>query len=340
MKLIKSMKARMGLMAAGAIFALSASALTGSITAAEAVELKATLFLPPNHLFTHELEAWSKELQEKTGGELKLSIFPSGQMGPPPRQFDLVRTGVADIGIALTGMTPGRFPMTEVSNLPFVGKSSEETSKLMTELAPQFMQEEMADVKLLEVVMMPPLKFHIGDKKLEKLEDFKGLRIRYAGRLFSESLKAFGATPVSVAPGEIVDGMNKGTIDGAMLPYEGAQSYQLDTVAKYSHQPGISAASFVWIMNKDAYDKLPDNLKKAIDETSGAETAARIGKIIDQGEVTGVEHLKKSGVEIVDFSDAMLAEMREASKGVIEEYLSSIESDGKHAHEFYDALTK
>lgn len=323
------------------ILGLGGAMLLGTPAAhAQNFELKATHFLPPNHAFHKELTRWGDELAKESKGRLTVKVFPSGQMGPTPRQFDLVRTGVADIGVGLSGASPGRFPMTEVSNLPFVVTESSRSSKVMTELASKYVAQEYAGVKLLQIVLTPPLKFHMGKAKLNTLADFKGLRIRYAGELFAESIKAFGGTPVAVSPGEVVDAMTKGTVDGAMFPHEGAQSFQLSTVAKFSYEPGINAASFFWIMNPATYDKLPPDLKALIDKTTGPANAERIGKELDEAEVEGRKHLESKGVQVVTFNDAMRREMTNVVKPIIESTLSKLEAKGQPARQFYDALVK
>jgi TRAP-type C4-dicarboxylate transport system substrate-binding protein len=326
-----------------ALVTLGSIALLGSAPAsaqAQPFELKATHFLPPNHSFHKELVRWGEELSKKSNGRLTIKVFPSGQMGPTPRQFDLVRTGVADIGVGLTGATPGRFPMTEISNLPFAVTDSESASKAMTEFAPKYLAQEYAGVKLLQLVITSPLKFHMTKAKLNTLADFKGLRIRYAGELFAESIKAFGGTPVAVPPGEVVDAMGKGTVDGAMFPHEGAQSFQVGTVAKFSYEPGINAASFFWIMNPASYEKLPADLRALIDQTTGPANAERIGKVLDDAEVEGRAYLSSKGVQVVTFPNAMRREMVSVVKPIIDTTIGKLEAKGQPARQLYDALVK
>jgi TRAP-type C4-dicarboxylate transport system substrate-binding protein len=336
------MKNRNAVMTAVRAAVAGAALLAGTLAFGQAqpIELKATHFLPPNHSFHKELLRWSEELQAKSNGRLVIKVFPSGQMGPTPRQFDLVRTGVADIGVGLTGATPGRFPMTEVSNLPFVVTDSATASKRMTEFAPKYLGKEFEGVKLLQITITPPLKFHMAKTRLNALADFKGQRIRYAGELFAESVKAFGGAPVAVAPGETVDAMSKGTVDGCLFPFEGAQSFQIATVAKYSFEPGVNAASFFWVMNPAAYDKLPADLKALIDQTTGAATAERIGKQLDAAEDEGRAYMKSKGVEVVKFSPAMQDQMKAAVKSIIDDHIGKLEAKGQPGRAFYEALTK
>ena len=325
---------RLGLIGAVAMAGLTFNAM------AETIELKVSHFLPPNHTFQKELLRWGEELNKKSNGRLVLKIFPAGQMGPAPRQFDLARTGVADMAIGLTGTTPGRFPLTEISNLPFLVTESAKTSRVLTELAPKYLASEFPGVKILYLMTTTPLKFHMAKSKISTMADFKGMRIRYAGEIFADSIKAFGGTPLAVPPGEVTDAMGKGTIDGAMFPFEGAQSFQVGTVAKYSSEPGINAASFFFVMNEKSYEKLPPDLRALIDQTTGPAAGARIGRALDDAEVEGRAYMTAKGVQIVQFSDATKREMRAAVKPIIDGELQKLEAKGAPAHQIYEALLK
>ncbi len=323
--------------AAAAVF-LPNIAIGVSVGAADPIELKVSHFLPPNHVFQKELVRWGEELKEKSNGQLVLRVFPSGQMGPTPKQYDLVRTGIADIALGLTGATPGRFPLTEVANLPFMVERSEVSSPLLTELAGKYLQREFAGVKILYLLTTPPLKFHMRKAKIDSLADFKGTRIRYAGEDFAQTIRAFGGVPVAVQPAETSDALNKGTIDGALFPYEGAQSFQLGNSVKYSIEPGVNAATFFVVMNEEVYRKLPDALRALIDETTGPAAARRVGRAVDAVEVAGRDYMKASGVEIVTVSPAVAEQMKARAETIIAEHLGKLEAKALPARAFYDAM--
>ncbi|HVG51168.1 MAG TPA: hypothetical protein VM867_06000, partial [Xanthobacteraceae bacterium] len=101
-----------GLLASAAILCFAGTA------SAQTTELKVSVFTPPINPHSMEMERAKKEIEAKTNGRLKLNVFHASQRGPAPRQFDLVRTGVADMAIVFHGLTPGRFPMSEMSELP------------------------------------------------------------------------------------------------------------------------------------------------------------------------------------------------------------------------------
>src|SRR5438128_8522951 len=106
---------------AGKICALAAAlALSAGAAQAQTFELKISHFIPPNHTFHKWAVAWSEQLTKDSGGRLKFQIYPNGQLvGPPNRQFDAARNAITDIAFTLHGVTPGRYPMTELGNLAF-----------------------------------------------------------------------------------------------------------------------------------------------------------------------------------------------------------------------------
>ena len=109
-----------------------------------------SVFAPPSNPMPIALEAWGKHLAEKSNGRLTIKIFAASQMGPPPRQFDLARTGVADIAIVGHFFTPGRFPLTELTSLPGVLTSSGYASSLaISQIANEALAAEHPGVKII-----------------------------------------------------------------------------------------------------------------------------------------------------------------------------------------------
>jgi len=262
--------------------ALSVSLVTaGSLTAET---LKISTFVPPKHAFNRVLTAWGEELAEKSGGNLTVEIFPAGQLGPPPRQFDLVRSGGADIAVVLHAATPGRFPITELAGLPLTspsaGSDSAISSRRLTELAPEYLAAEHAGTRILWTAVTPPLKLHVSFDPSD-LGNFEGKRIRYAGAVWQQVVEAMGAAPVPVPPAEAADAMGKGVVDGAAFPFEATIPFDLAPVSTHSLAPGIAAATFAVVMNEAAFDRLSDAHKALIEETTGPERAAEFGAIWD-----------------------------------------------------------
>ena len=279
----------------------AAGALVASLMAGTAMAetLKVTTFVPPVHTFVKAMEAWGAELEEKSGGTLDLEIFPAAQLGPPPRQFDIVRSGGADIGIFLHALTPGRFPMTELAALPLTtpsaGDSSAVMSRRLTELAPEYLAAEHPGTRILWMAVTPPLKINLKDADPSDLGNLEGLRIRYAGSTWQKIVESLGASPVPVPPAETGDAMGKGVVDGATFPFEATKAFDLGTVMTHSLEPGLASATFAVVMSDAAYDRLSDAHKALIDETTGPDRAEWYGGLWDKGEAEGRDYLIEGG---------------------------------------------
>ena len=321
----------------------AATVLAAPVVRAQAtpIELKLSHFLPPNHTFQKQCLQWSDDLEKASAGKLKLKLYPAAQLGPPPRQFDLARSGVADIAIGLTGATPGRYPLTELVSGAFVipksGDSCREMSRRLTEVTPTYLAAEYTGLRMLMLIVTSTLKAHTSKVAIRKLDDFRGLRIRYAGEQFADIITALGAVPLAVPPTETQDALSKGILDGATFPYEGAQSFDIGTVAHYTLEPGIATASFGMAMNPRRFESLPKELQDLVTSTSGTVLAERFGQALDDAELVGRAYMIAKGVTITTMPDAEMAKVRAAVAPLLEKRLVALEADGKPARKFLAA---
>lgn len=322
---------------------LTAAALVTALAAGPSMAetLKVTTFLPPNHAFVKAINAWGEELSTATGGELTLEVFPAAQLGPPPRQFDIVNSGGADIGIFLHGLTPGRFPMTELAGLPLThpsaGDDSATMSRRLTELAPEFLAAEHPKTRILWLAVTPPLKVHLKDTDPSDLGNLNGLRIRYAGSTWQKIIESLGASPVPVPPAETGDAMSKGVVDGATFPFEATKAFDLAPVTGYSMEPGLASATFAVVMSDAAYDRLTPEQQALIDSTTGPDRAEAFGASWDEGEIEGRQYMVDAGVNIVQLDDAGVDSLKAAFSSIVAE---GIANAGDNAQAFVDAYTK
>ena len=316
--------------------------MSGSANA-ETYELKVSHFLPPNHTINKELLRWADELKQKSGGRLVLSVFPASQMGPLPRQYDLARTGVADISFFLHGATPGRFKLTEVAQLPFTfwkgnePVSNSQGSYEVSQLIPEFAKEHQG-VHILYMLALTTGGLYFNKATVRTPADLKGLRIRHNGPLAAATLKAWGATPVAVLPAEVPDAMQKGTIDGVVFNYEVSESFKMASVVKTVTEIMPTAATFALVMNNDSYNKLPADLRKLIDDTTGPEAAKRVGALYDAANAHGKAYMLKGGVTVTPVTPAAYKQFDDLVAPVTNEWIKKLDSEGLPAKKIHDEL--
>jgi TRAP-type C4-dicarboxylate transport system substrate-binding protein len=306
--------------------------------AAQNVQLKASLFTPSGNPIVRAMEKWADDLKQKSGGRLNVSVFPGGQMGPPPRQFDLVRTGVADIAVILNGSTPGRFPLTELSHLPGIVKGNYSGSLGLSEIAQDVLGPDYPGVKILNIMVTKTMIISRGE--IDNVGALKGKRVRAAGSVQSDVLEALGAVPTVVQPGDMNDALNKGMIEGVSTAYSAVDSYKLDDVAKFIAEGNMGVVTFAALMNQAAYDALPPDMKRLIDDSSGLAGAELFGKMLADDERSLRDNIVKHGVKITQLADD--GALQAASDQILAQALKKAEArgvDGKGVLEKIKAAT-
>lgn len=284
-----------------AAFAATVTASFGPASAkAQPIDLKLSTFQPLNNHYTQWLQQWANALQQQSGHRLKGTVYPSGQLGAMPRQYDLARTGIADVAVAMHGGTPGRFPLSELSHIPFIVPNAAAASEALTALLPDYLGEEHKGVKVLALTTGTPLALLTTKVAVRKPEDIKGLRIRHPDSVAAATLTALGAVPVYTETAQIADAMSKGTIDGALLAWEALESFQVS--AKYAIDWDGNVTTFALVMNPDTYARLSPELKAVIDGNSGPTVAWTIGKIADDAAVEGKSWARKNGMDVIELT--------------------------------------
>jgi TRAP-type C4-dicarboxylate transport system substrate-binding protein len=265
--------------------------------------LKLGHFISPTHIFAVYLDSWTKELKEKSNGRLNITIFPANVMGPVQNYADYARTGVADITWFLHGATPGRFPLTEVIQLPYMVGSSEIGTQVLNDpevlnlLAPEYQ-----GLKILYLLTHQPGNLHTTRKPVRTVEDTKGLRIRFASVTIKSFIAELGGTPVGVPPSGIADALQKGTIDGCFVDYGGADTaFHLGGIIKYTTEMYSYVSSFGVVMNPSSFAKLPPDLQKLIEDTTRPRVDA-IGKLWDSADAPGKKYLMSEGATPITLS--------------------------------------
>jgi TRAP-type C4-dicarboxylate transport system substrate-binding protein len=327
-------------LAVGAILALG-----GGAACAQTVSLKLSHFVPPQHAFHKWVVDWTKKLETESGGKLKFQIYPNGQIvGPPNRQFDAARNGIVDIAFCLHGVTPGRYPMTEVANLPYTwpGKTPDivDMARRMTELAPKYLAKEHTGLHILFMSMANPVVLY-SKTPINSVADFKGKKIRYASITNKQLLEAAGATPMLIPPPEAQDALAKGIAEGATFPHEAGLAYDLASVVKYAIEPPMASATFALVMNPAKYNALPADLRALLDKASGVAGAVSFGTAWKAQEKFARDlETSKKGLEIVTLPEAEVAKLKAFGQKITTENLDALEKKGQPARAFYDAYMK
>jgi TRAP-type C4-dicarboxylate transport system substrate-binding protein len=302
------------------------------LTSAKPLELSLSLVTPPKHLRNiNVINPWVKMIEERTGGNVKMTVYYAAALAPPPQTFDSTVSGVADVSEGLVYATPGRFPLTETVMLPELGlETSLSCSKALWKLyqtVPE-LQKEWQGAKMLWLHTTPGIKLITRKKPVLSLEDLKGLKIRVSGATAVKMGKALGFTPVSMDIGDLYLGLEKGVIDGVALPSEILVSRRLGEVTKYVTDIDLGHDAFFVVMNEKSWNGLPDDIKKVFEELSGDWAVEFTGKAWDQFDQEAVGKNKASGIEYLQLDAAEKAKWKALLAPVKDEYAAELEAKG------------
>jgi TRAP-type C4-dicarboxylate transport system substrate-binding protein len=317
---------------------VSSAGFGGAASAKDGIALKASLFPPPANGAVKVIKAWGQDLTAKTARYLSVDVFPSSQMGPPNRQYDLARDGVADLSWVLHGFTPGRFPLVDIANLPGMFPSSAVATSAMWRVREPLVAEHKG-VRVLGLVASTPLVFMTKSRPVLKVADIKGLRVRPPSAVTAGAIQALGGVSVAVPPAEMGDALSKGVIDAIVTTAEAASSFKLFETLKFISDVNMGMATFAFVMNPGAYGSLPAEPKSALDALSGKPFEQRMLDEFEATEAAGRGGAKKDGVEIVKPDDKAQAEFDAVFKQHREKVVAKLTSDGvKDAAAVYSAL--
>ena len=316
---------QLALAAGCAIAALAAPA------SAQTIELKLSHWGPPTHVNQKVFLPWADMVAKKSNGKLKVTVFPGGVLGKPADHWDMGENGVVDISWGTHNYTAGRFPLTSAMDLPFLINSAKGGSRALHEYYLKHLQKEHGKVKVLWLQCPAPFQLHMTKKAALTPADLTGVRIRTGGGQLAEIVKSLGAVPVALSVPETYNAMERGVVDGTILPYEAAKAFKLAEVTKHVVGVGIYTATQFTIMNLDKYNSLPPDLRKVIDELSGPWGAEFAGAAWDKAEEEGLAAIKAAGIQHHKLSDTQRTAWREKTKAVEEEWVRTMEAKGQPA---------
>jgi len=325
------MTTRRAFLAAGAVAAVLTAA--GPVQAQE-VTLTVHHFLsaraPTQVAF---IEPWAERIEEQSDGRIHVEIFPSMSLGGrPPELYNQARDGVADIVWTLAGYTPGVFPRTEVFELPGVHQNSARATTLaiqdlMGELAPDF-----ADVRPILIHTHAGNALHLVQDEAPDLDGMAGLRLRSPSRTGAWMIEAMGAEPVGMPVPELPQALSRGNVDGALVPFEVTLPLRLQELTNVSleMQDGnrFGTSVFLFLMNRDRYEALPEDLRAVIDANSGANIAAEIGQVWDDVEQPGRDAQEASGGTLAVWDAEMTDAFFTLSEQVIARWVEEANANG------------
>ena len=311
-----------------------ALAIAGT-AAAQDVTLKIHHFLPPpSTVHAKVIVPWCEKIGKESGGRLKCQIYPSMQLGgSPPQLYDQAKDGVADIIWTLPGYTAARFPTVEAFELPFMMSNAEATSRALWTYVQQHGRGDFKDVHPLAFHVHGPGYIHMRDRQIRTLADMKGVKVRAPTRLTNKLIGTFGATPVGMPVPQVPEALSKGVIDGAVIPWEVVPAVKVQELTRFHTEtdakfPALYTSTFIFAMNAARYASLPPELKKVIDQNSGEELSAWIGKVFQDADAPGRKLAEARNNQFYTVPASELEQWRKTAQPIVDEWVRDVSGKG------------
>lgn len=287
------------------------------------IKLSYSLFFPPTHGHAILAKKWAEEIEKRTNGRVKISLYPGSTLAPAAKTYDATVTGIADIGMSCLAYTPGRFPASEAIDMPLGYPNGWVATKVANDFYQTYLPKEFNDVHVLYFHAHGPGCLFMVKDKVTRLEDLKGKVIRSTG-LGAKVMKALGAEPYAASQPQAYELLAKHVVDGTYTPREVLLGWKQAEVVKYViAAPALAyTTDFFVVMNKKVWESLPEDIRKIITEVSN-EWIEKHGRVWIGYDRMGEDFFLSlgGGREVVQIPPDENARWEEAVKPVIDSYI-------------------
>jgi len=249
-----------------AVFALSVGVQAAS---AQETRLLFTSLSPAGSPNSQFFNSWAQRVNDQSGGALKIDVRDGTALANFGNSYDRVLSDVVQIGWVQPAFIAGKFPLSEVTNLPFMTDDDVNCSlALWRYYKSPVMAAELQDVVPIWASCLAQSGLHFAKAPRSDTE-LNGLKMRVAGKVPSQIVERMGGTPVSMTAESIYEALQRGTIDGMVTSWAAFEPYKFAEVAFYHVEVPIGSNPSMFMMSRKKYESLPPAARKALDDNSG-----------------------------------------------------------------------
>jgi TRAP-type C4-dicarboxylate transport system substrate-binding protein len=300
--------------------------------------------MPRHHpIFIGAIDAWTKRVEAATHGRIKIE-YPATSLAPSQKQWQMVTSGIADIGIVFHGTERKRLQLEQMMQLPFLADDALEASVALWRTQKKFFAkaDEYKGVKLLGMFGHSGTQIFNARHPITRIEDFKGLKIRVTAGVGTEIFKTLGAVPVPSTGPQIFEFVSKGIVDGIAASFSTLKSWNVGKYLPYGTMIGGSLGNVGWsvVMNLQKWNSLSAEDKAAIERVSGEEIARSAGRAYDADTSAAIAEVKKDGMSIIPESPELRDRLRARLAFVTDRWIKEAQKrgvDGRAALDYFIA---
>jgi len=301
-----------------------------------------TLRFSTHSPLTHPLfNIWNpffEMVKKESNGKLLFQVYAAGSLHGGRDGFKACANDITDMTMGYPSWQAGSFQLMHVMEMPFAFPTPYVASIVGEELYPKYFKKEYEKLAVYLGDFHTTTPTHIISKKpIRKLDDLKGMKIRTSGGVTSDILKNLGGVPVFLPTPEIYNALQRGMIDGVLMPRQDLVSFKAQEVGKYLTEIGAYMVPIPTCLNRKTFDGLPNDLKRMFYKQ--LRRLSQLAPTINTpSDIEGVENMKKAGVEIITMSPSEYEKAKKMVEPLCEEFIKKNEAQGLPAKQLMEEL--
>jgi tripartite ATP-independent transporter DctP family solute receptor len=313
-----------------ALAALGAATLALAMSPAWAQDIKERnlkfgLSLAKDHPMGVGAQKFADLVAQKSGGKIKVTLFPNAVLGSDPQNLSAVRGGTLDFATMATGLLAGIDKQFMVFDFPFLFGTPQEAYALADGPVGTRLQAGLADHGIVGLGIWDLGFRNMTNSKrpISRPEDLQGLKVRViASPIYLDMFNTLGANPVPMTFGEVYGALESKAIDGQDNPVGVIESAKFAEVQKYLSLTRHVYTGMPVLMSKKTWDGMSEVERKLITE-AGAEAKQEERRIAQAKEGESINNLRKS-MQVNEVTPAELARMRQKVQPVLDKFAKEV----------------
>jgi TRAP-type C4-dicarboxylate transport system substrate-binding protein len=272
------------------------------------------------------------QLERESHGKIKVEGYYAQSLHPQAEGFTAVRDGIADYSACFMLYEPTSFNLLHSLTLPFLFNDASAATRTYMELYPAYFRAEYENLGVYMGRGMVTTPYNmIGRDAYRTLADWKGSKIRVAGRIQIDAIKRLGAVPVSIPSSEAYTSLQRGLVDTVSMNDPAFLIFKLQDISKFHSEVALFAVNLEYCLSPDWFNGLPADLKTVYYHWIQKANVAIAQVYYEQEDRRAKDLFRKAGVELVKPGDAEFAKWRKAIEPVTTDWVAANEKAGRPA---------
>lgn len=303
------------------------------------VTLKFAIYLASGSRYeTAVVEPFIKLVEERSNGSIKIEPYTGATLCAADATLDAVKDGLADIGWLYTGNFSGALPMTFMMEYPMYFASAKASSYALRDYLRELQPAELDGTHLLMAFCSGEGIVINNQREIKSPDDMKGLEVRVNG-VMSDTVKEFGAVPVSMVASEAYEAIRSGICDGYMATPDSVNNFKLYEVTNYATRIHFCNTTHLTLMNEAVYEKLSENQRRILDECADIIFEQSGCNWFEESATTVYEEFAKSGT-VTYLTEEQEKPFLDATEHLIKDYAAQLDAQGLKGTEALNLLNE